>query len=97
MSYSLSPDIQKLIDDRIRSGHYSSADDVIAAAITNLEQQDRLADLSPDDLELLFPQLRQKLARGLAEARAGKVSDGEAFFDELEREEQRRESERKTA
>jgi antitoxin ParD1/3/4 len=97
MSYSLSPDIQKLIEDRIRSGHYSSAEDVIAAAITHLEQQDRLADLPPDELELLFPQLRQKLARGLAEARAGKLSDGEAFFDELEREEQRRESERKTA
>ena len=97
MSYSLSPDIQKRIDDRVRSGQYRSAEDVIAAAITHLDQQDGLANLPPDDLEILVPELYQKLARGLAEARVGKLSDGEAFFDELEREEQRRDSERKTA
>ena|SRR5687768_15454574 len=98
MSYTPSPDIQKLIDDRVRSGQYRSADDLLAAALTSLGHQDRLAELPPDDLELLFPQLRQKIARGLTEARAGKLSDGEDFFDELEREEQRREAtERKSA
>ena len=98
MSYTPSPAIQKLIDDRVRSGQHRSADDLLAAALTSLDHQDRLADLPPHDLELLFPELRQRIARGLAEARAGKLSDGEDFFDELEREEQRRDAtDRKTA
>lgn len=83
MNLVLPEPIQKLIDQRVRSGRYRSAEDVIAAAIANFEQQERVASLSSADLEKVFPGIRQKLSDGLASARAGKLSDGEKFFKEL--------------
>jgi len=85
MKPTLPTEVQKWIDDRVKSGRYSSAEDVVTAAVSNLEQQERVADLSAEELVLLYPDVRQKLAEGLAAARAGRFVDGEALFDELER------------
>ncbi len=41
--------------------------------------------------------MKAKIEQGLREAREGKLSDGDAFFDELDREEGRAPSGRKTA
>lgn len=87
MTLSLSPEIQKRIDERVRSGRYATAEDVVAAAMASLDQQERLVSLEPAELEALYPGLKAKLEEGIAAARAGHLSDGETFFDELEREE----------
>jgi antitoxin ParD1/3/4 len=87
MQVSIPPQIEKLVEDRVRSGQYARAEDVIAAAILSLEQQERASTLSRAELESLYPGLTKKLADGLAAADAGKLSDGDDFFDELEREE----------
>ena len=97
MNLSIPPHLHKLITERVRSGRYASAEAVLAAAIANLDQQERLIDLAPSALELLFPSIRQKLAQGLAEARAGKLHDGDAFFNDLERDEQQSKQDRKSA
>ena len=89
MQLSLSPELEKRIEDRLRSGNFRSAEDVVAAALAALEQQDWVAELSREDFELMFPGVASKVAEGLEAARAGRVVDGEAFFDELEREEAR--------
>lgn len=49
--------------------------------------QDRAWKLIRPELEALYPALTRKLAEGLAAADAGQLSDGDDFFDELEREE----------
>lgn len=87
MNLSLPPEILKLIDERVRSGRYGSAEDVIAAAVANLDQQERMTQLDGADLEALYPGFKEKLAEGLAASRAGDVVDGEEFFDQLERDE----------
>jgi antitoxin ParD1/3/4 len=92
MNLSLTPDIQKLIEDRVKSGKYPSPEDVVAAAVAHLEQQERLTSLNATDLDTLFPGLRERLAAGLASANAGRLTDGEAFFDELEREDEQPDS-----
>ena len=48
------------------------------------------SSLPPEMRELTddLPGLKQKLAAGLAAARAGDLIDGEAFFDALDREEE---------
>jgi Arc/MetJ-type ribon-helix-helix transcriptional regulator len=97
MNLSLSPEILKLIDSRIRSGNYGTPEEVIAAAITNLDQQERITQSDGAELEALFPGIREKLAEGLAAARAGDVVDGEEFFDQLEREEDELTKGRKSA
>ena len=97
MNLSLSPEILRLIDDRVRSGKYGSAEDVIAAAVANLDQQERMTQLDGADLEALYPGFKEKLAEGLAASRAGDVVDGEEFFDQLEREEDELAKGRKSA
>lgn len=87
MNLTLPPEILRLIDERVQSGKYESPEDVVTAAVTTLDQQERVTHLAVSELEVAFPGIREKIAQGLAEAEAGQVSDGEAFFDELEREE----------
>jgi antitoxin ParD1/3/4 len=88
MTVSLSVDVQRLIAQRMGTGQYSTAEEVVAAALAALEQQDRVARLPPAELELLYPDFHQKILDGLADSDAGRVSDGESFFRELEREEE---------
>jgi predicted transcriptional regulator len=43
--------------------------------------------LTLEELETLSPMLRQKIADGLADVEAGRLGDGEEFFDQVDREE----------
>ncbi len=86
MNLALPPEIQKLIKERVQSGKYCSSEDVVTAAITNLGPQEHMRDFSAAEVATLFPAIKKKLAEGLSAAKAGRLSDGEAFFDELERE-----------
>ena len=85
MSLSLHPKFEKLVKERVRSGKYESPEHLLTAAMVSLEQQERLARISSEELEVLFPDIRRKIAAGLKDAKEGKLSDGEEFFDQLER------------
>jgi Arc/MetJ-type ribon-helix-helix transcriptional regulator len=85
MDSSLPPKVRRLIAQRVRSGKYQSARDVLIAALAGLDQQERLAKLSRRELAAIFPGIDDKIARGIAQADAGKLSDGEAVFHHLER------------
>jgi Arc/MetJ-type ribon-helix-helix transcriptional regulator len=89
MTLTLSTRIQKLIDRHLRSGQYQTAEDVVAAALANMDQQERLSRLPATEFLKAFPRAKQKLAEGLAAVRAGKMTDGEKFFDDLAQEEKR--------
>ena len=73
MNLSLPPDIQKLIDERVRSGKYSTPEDVVTAALATLDQQEQLAEFAPGEMDEL-------LADG---ERSGPPLDGEKVLDEL--------------
>lgn len=92
---SIPSTIQEQIDQRIQSGAYASAEDVLRAAFAALSQQEALSAAPLEELEAMYPGLRQKIAEGLEDCRAGRLYDGEEFFDELDREDQERN--RKTA
>lgn len=85
MTLSLGPELEQFIEEKVRSGQYASREDVVRAGLTTLMQHDRLEQLPLDELEVMFPGFRSKITEGVAEARAGKLSDGDAFFDELDR------------
>lgn len=87
MQLTLPPEIQTLIDQRVQSGRYQSPEAVVVAAMTSLDQQERLATLELGELAGAFSGIHEKIAQGFAEAQAGRFTDGEAFFDELDREE----------
>lgn len=54
MNLSLKPDVQKLIDERVSSGKYSSPEDVVAAAIVALDQQEQFGDFEAGELDGLL-------------------------------------------
>jgi antitoxin ParD1/3/4 len=76
MNLTLRTDIQKLIDDRVKNGAYQSAEDVVAAGLVSLRQQEQAGDFAPGELDKL-------LAVADAEIDRGEVLDGEEVFREL--------------
>jgi Arc/MetJ-type ribon-helix-helix transcriptional regulator len=85
MAITLTPETQKLIEERMKQGGFPSADEVVRAALVSMDQQDPLRVVKDAELDTLYPGFREKTAQGLAEADAGKVADGEDFFAELAR------------
>lgn len=54
MNLSLNPELRKLIDDRVQSGAYASPEDVIAAAVVSLAQQEQFGDFASGELDELL-------------------------------------------
>jgi Arc/MetJ-type ribon-helix-helix transcriptional regulator len=55
MNLSLNPEIQKFIDERVKSGAYATPEDVVAAALL-------LGDFAPGELDLLLAKGEQSIA-----------------------------------
>ena len=68
MPISLTPALAKFVDDLVRSGRYSSADDAVNAAVARLQSDH---ELTPEEIA----DLRQDLDPALAEADAGTFAD----------------------
>lgn len=77
MNVSLTPELERLIHERVSSGRYHSASEVVREALRLLEERDELR-------RLRLTELRAKVAAGLASLDRGETVDGEALFDELE-------------
>ena len=78
MNVTLPPRIQKFIDDRVNTGAYRTAEDVISAAVENFQQNESFGDFAHGELDAL-------LAQGERDIQAGDVLDGEVVFAELRR------------
>jgi antitoxin ParD1/3/4 len=73
MNLSLTPDVQRLIDERVNSGRYSRAEDVVAAAIKALDQQEQFGGFEAGELDDL-------LAEGERSIEQKGALDGEEAF-----------------
>jgi len=63
MNLALQPHVQKLIDERVNSGKYSSAEDVVAAAVLALDQQEQFGEFAAGELEQLLAEGEQSIER----------------------------------
>jgi Arc/MetJ-type ribon-helix-helix transcriptional regulator len=63
MQLSLPAKFRKLIDDRVRSGKYATAEDVVKAAPTTLDQNDRFGDFAAGELDRLAADGEESLKR----------------------------------
>ncbi|HTO78494.1 MAG TPA: type II toxin-antitoxin system ParD family antitoxin [Methylocystis sp.] len=79
MNVTLPPELERFVQDKIRSGLFGSESEVVRAALRLMEDQDRPVLWGNDDI-------RAKIDAGLASLKAGKGVDGEAVFDRLEAE-----------
>lgn len=73
MQLTITPTIQKLIDEHLRSGKYASADEVIAAALHALRHDVEPGDFEPGEWD-------QLVADGEA---SGAPLDGDSVLAEL--------------
>ena len=67
MKLELNPEMQKFVDDEVRSGRYDSPEGVVRQALALLKAQ---FDLTPDDVE----ELRRMLAPAIAQADRGELT-----------------------
>jgi Arc/MetJ-type ribon-helix-helix transcriptional regulator len=75
MQVVLNDELEKVIQDWLRTGRYTTPEDAVAAAILTLKQQDE-PHFAPGELDKM-------LAEADGEIERGDVVDCEAFFTEL--------------
>ena len=76
MTVTLTPELEQFVAEQIKSGHYGSANDVVAQSLGMLRAQEEF--IRAHEL-----QLREKIGAGLEEIRRGDVVDGKAAIEEL--------------
>jgi len=64
MNVSLTPELEQLVSEKVESGRYSSASEVIREALRLLEEHDQLK-------QQRLAQVREKIDRGLQQLDAG--------------------------
>lgn len=76
LNVSLTPHLSRFVENRLRSGKYESASEVVREALRLLEGRDRapVADVE---------ELKREIELGLAQLRRGEGVDGERFFRAL--------------
>jgi antitoxin ParD1/3/4 len=76
MDISLSPDLEQLVQEKVASGSYSSASEVIREALRLLKQHDELQ-------RLRLAELKRDIARGIEAADRGELAPAQQVFQEL--------------
>lgn len=69
MNVNLTPELEELIQDKVRSGLYNNQSEVVREALRLMVEQDRLR-------EAHLEKLRGALAEGIAQADRGEHLDG---------------------
>ena len=66
MNISLTPELEKYVKKKVKSGLYNSSSEVVREALRLLEENDTLR-------KARFQELRREIARGIEQADAGKI------------------------
>ena len=83
MNISLTPELEKAIEDKVKSGLYHTASEVIREAIRLLIERDKLK-------EMRIVELRREIAVGLEEANRGEFVDPDAVLGRIKKRSQER-------
>lgn len=89
MVLSIDSTTQRLIQRRIRSGRYASADDVVRAGLAALSQQEITGDFEAGELDALLAEGEKSMQQGRG------ISADEVFKDLRRRSQQRRATRRR--
>ena len=75
MNVHLTPELEQMVHSKVKTGRYNSASEVMREALRLMEERD-----------LAKAEVRKKIAAGVASAKAGRLSDGDVFFAQMEAE-----------
>lgn len=76
MNFNLTPQLEKLVQDKIASGKYNSASEFNREALQLMEQRNEIRAVQ-------LQELRNRMDKGLAEADHGEGTNGEVFMNEM--------------
>lgn len=76
MNVSLTPELERLVTEKVESGMYTTASEVVREGLRLLQERDELR-------RARLEELRREIARGVAQADRGELIDGEQVFREL--------------
>ena len=79
MAIHLTPEFEQLIENKVKSGSYKSASEVIAEALRLLEQRDRIFADRNDGI-------RTQIEQGWQSAERGELVDSDEVFDRIDAE-----------
>ena len=88
MNVHLTPELEQLVQNKVQSGRYNSASEVVREALRLMEQKDEVRTIQ-------LQELRNRIDRGLSQAERGEGTDGEVFMQGLIQELDTREAKRK--
>lgn len=73
MNVSLTPELEKFVDDTVASGRFSTASELVRTALRKLEEDERWINYA-----------KAKIAKGLEDFEAGRVVSREDFLAKIE-------------
>ena len=76
LTVALPEALETFIQQRVASGRYASAGDVVREALTLMEQRER-------EREAVIDGIRREIQLGIEQAEAGQLRDGETVFAEI--------------
>lgn len=77
MNVSLTPELEQFVQEKVKSGRYLSASEVVREALRLLEDRDHIQQIKLETL-------RKEIRVGVEQIERGDVVDGDAVFAELE-------------
>ena len=83
MNVHLTPELETLVQNKVKTGRYNSASEVVREALRLFEERDRIRQLQ-------VRELRKRISEGWASLERGEGVEGEEFFRALEQEEHKR-------
>lgn len=83
MNVHLTPELETLVQAKVKTGRYNSASEVVREALRLFEERERIR-------ELQLREIRKRINEGWASLERGEGVDGAEFFRLLEREERKR-------
>ena len=78
MNITLSPELERLVNEKVQTAEFDNAEAVVAQALRAMVERD-------EDESRLRQTIREKINRGVAQADRGEFVDGEKFFEQLRR------------
>jgi antitoxin ParD1/3/4 len=79
MNVHLTPELEQLVQSKVKSGRYNSASEVVREALRLLEQRDEVFTLRKDEI-------RKQIEEGWQAAKRGELVDGDEVFDRIDAE-----------
>lgn len=73
MKISLSPDVERLIAERVKSGHYQSADEAVREGLKLLEEREKETRRTPSNGTRNFTATFESIANDVPDADWGNV------------------------